>query len=221
MKLFLDTFDFQSVKKAKDQGLIDGVTTNPTLLSEEFGNVNIVNLIKEIANVIYPDPMNVEVTKRDPKDIYLQAKAIANLAPNMVVKIPCYTEYISVIKDLLKDGIKINITLLFSLNQAMLMCKLGVHYISPFVGRLNDIGQNGIDLIYSINSMIADYDFDTKVIVASLRSLKDVEYIIESGVDIATIPVQIFNKMLDHPLTNIGMKIFDQDWQKLNILNFP
>ena len=228
MKIFLDTANLEDIKIAKKNNLINGVTTNPTHISKELSNINnkdikksIIKLIKDIAAVVAPDPVSVEITELEPKNIYEQAKRSSDIASNIVVKIPCYKEYISVINNLVKENIALNITLMFSLTQALLMSKLEVNYISPFIGRLNDIDSDGIKLIYDIKSMINKYQFKTQIIAASLRSIKDLSQIILSGVDIVTLPNDLLNKMIDHPLTNIGIKIFENDWKNLKINNFP
>lgn len=223
MKIFLDTINIESIKKAKEYGLLSGVTTNPLILSQLIldkkinNKSDLIKIIKEAADLIYPKPINIEVTKRSPKEIYTQAKDIANLAKNVVVKIPCHKDYIEVIKELLKDKVKINTTLLFSLNQAFIMCKLKVDYISPFIARLDDIGSDGLEVIKDIKDMIIDSNFKTQVIAASIRSIKEIEELIKNNIDIATIPVNLFDKLLEHPLTDSGIALFDKAWKNFNI----
>jgi transaldolase len=161
------------------------------------------------------------VTEQDPKKVYEQALQIADIAPQVVVKIPCHIDYYPIIHQLVQKGIKLNITLVFSLVQSLLMCKLNVHYISPFVGRLDDIGESGIQLIKDIRSMIDRYHYDTQILAASLRSISHIYDVILAGADIATVPVDIMQKMVSHPLTNVGIEKFLADWKSLKISRFP
>ncbi|MCL4361851.1 fructose-6-phosphate aldolase [Candidatus Dependentiae bacterium] len=220
MKIFLDTANIDDIKKWAPSGLIHGITTNPTHLSK-FAKKNPVEHIKEICSIMSGYDVSVEVTEKDPKDVYDQAKKIGTLADNVIVKIPCKEEYVAVIKNLVQEGIAINITLLFSLPQALLMSKLGVKYISPFVGRLDDIDVDGMELISDIRMMIDTYDFKTQLLAASLRHIRHVHETILRGADIATMPVKIFEEMFAHPLTDRGIEIFDNDWKKLGIKQFP
>lgn len=219
MKIFLDTANFENIKQAKLLGIIDGVTTNPTQLSKEGGDI--VFLIKQICSIMDPFPVNVEVTELEPEKIYQQAKKISAIASNVIVKIPCHKKYLEIIKKLVNEGVALNITLLFSLTQALLMAKLGVQYISPFIGRLDDIDSNGIQLIYDIRQMLDNYNFETLLLAASLRTVSHMHEVILAGADIATIPVELFDKLIDHPLTDRGIKKFDEDWKKLGIKKFP
>lgn len=219
MKFFLDTANLESIKKGRDQGLIDGVTTNPTHLSKEGGNI--LDLLEKICQVMNPDPVSVEITELDPPKTYEQAKKLSRIAPNVLVKVPCHKNYLTVIKRLVDDGIFLNITLVFSLVQALAMCKLGVAYVSPFIGRLDDIDSDGIQVIYDIREMIDIYDFKTQLLAASLRSVRHLHEVTLAGADVATIPVDIFEKIVNHPLTDKGIKIFDEDWKKLGIKSFP
>lgn len=219
MKIFLDTANLESISKAKETGLIDGITTNPSHLSKESKNIK--ELLNKICDTMAPGSVSIEVTEKDPKDVYNQAKKIADIASNVAVKIPCHKDYLAIIKKLVKEGVTINITLMFSLPQALLMAKLGVKYISPFIGRLDDIDTDGIQLIYDIRTMLDNYGFETELLAASLRHTRHVHDVALAGADIATIPVTLFNSLLDHPLTDKGIKLFDQDWQKLGITKFP
>ena len=220
MKIFLDAANIEDIKKWVPTGLIDGVTTNPTLLSK-FAKNNPVEHVKEICSIMSGYDVSVEVTEKEPQDVYEQAKKIAALADNVVVKIPCKSEYVQVIKNLVQEGIMINITLLFSLPQALLMCKLGVKYISPFIGRLDDIDVDGMELISDIRHMIDTYDYKTQLLAASLRHMRHVHETILRGADVATMPLAIFEEMFEHPLTDKGIEIFDNDWNKLGIKQFP
>ena len=218
MKFFLDTANLEALTKAKKTGLIDGVTTNPTHLSKEGKGSQ---LIKQIATLFPHCDISVEITEKSPENVYKQAKEIAQLAPNIVVKIPCYKEYLPIIHKLAKEGTPLNITLLFSVVQGLCMAKLHVKYISPFVGRLDDIDVDGIQLIRELRKVLDTYTYTTQLLAASLRSTHHIRDSALAGADIATLPVKLFNKMLDHPLTDKGMILFDEDWQKLGIKKFP
>ena len=218
MKFFLDTANLEALTKAKQTGLIDGVTTNPTHLSREGEGTE---LIKKITTLLPHCDISVEVTEKSPEAVYNQAKELANLAPNIVVKIPCHKDYVSVIHTLVQEGIPLNITLVFSVVQGLCMAKLNVKYISPFIGRLDDIDCDGMQLVRDLREVLDTYDYKTELLAASLRSIPHITESALAGADIATLPVNLFNKMLDHPLTDKGIKLFDEDWQKLNIKKFP
>lgn len=219
MKIFLDTAHVESIKKWAQTGLIDGVTTNPTHLSKEGGAPE--KIIAAICQLLPEGDISVEVTEVEPENVYKQAKSIAQLSENVVVKIPCHLNYYPVIKQLVDDGIRINITLVFTLIQSMMMCKLGVEYISPFVGRLDDIDVSGIEAIAEIRAMIDEYDFSSHVLAASLRHVRHVHEAIAAGAHAITLPVEVLEKCTMHPLTDIGMATFLSDWRKLGIKIFP
>lgn len=165
--------------------------------------------------------VSIEVTEQEPQRVYEQAKKIAQLAPNVVVKVPCHVDYYPLIHKLVQEDIPLNITLIFSLTQALFMCKLGVKYISPFVGRLDDIDSNGSELLYQLRAMVDEYNYATKILAASLRHPRHLHEAILAGADVATIPVELLTKASAHVLTDKGMKIFDTDWKKLGIATFP
>ncbi len=219
MKIFLDTANTELIEKWAHTGLIDGVTTNPTHLSKEGKNP--VEQVLAICDILPSGAISVEVVETDPENIYLQARKIAALCDNIVVKIPCHTDYYQVIRQLVDEGVPLNITLVFSLAQGLMMAKLGVHYISPFIGRLDDNNQNGIELIKQLRHMLDWYDFETELLAASIRDTHHFEQVIMAGADIATIPVAVFENSLNHPLTDKGMAQFLTDWKKLNISRFP
>ncbi len=219
MKFFLDTANLESIIKAQKTGLIDGITTNPTHLSKE--KLDATSLVKKIAQQMYPHDVSVEVTEKTPEAIYNQALAIASLAPNIVVKVPCYTEYVSVIHSLVQEGIALNITLLFSAVQGLCMAKLDVKYISPFMGRLDDTDGDGVALVADLKKILDNYNSQTELLAASLRSIPHLHEVALIGADVATLPVKLFQTMLDHPLTDKGMRLFDEDWQSLGIKKFP
>lgn len=218
MKIFLDTADSKAIEKWSDTGLIDGVTTNPTHLSKSGSPKKTVLAISKL---LPRGDISVEITHKKAQDVYKQAKAIAKLAKNIVVKIPCHRDYFSVIHKLVQEKIKLNITLVFTPIQAMLMCKLGVKYISPFVGRWDDIDVDGAELLEQLRHMIDQYDFKTEILAASLRTVRNVDDAIMAGADVITVPPALLEKVSDHILTNQGIARFDADWKKLGIKTFP
>lgn len=217
MKIFLDTANTQSISQWSY--LIDGITTNPSTLSHEQKNPT--KQVLEICSLMSTRDVSIEVTETDPQAVYEQAHKIAHLAPNVVVKIPCYRAYYPTIKKLVEEGIHLNITLIFSLCQGFYMSKLGVRYISPFVGRIEDNGGNGIELIYRLRTMLDQYDYPTELLAASLRTVDHVQESLEAGADCATLPPELLKKTTEHILTDKGMELFNQDWAKLGINNFP
>lgn len=219
MKLFLDTANVQAVKKWTATGLIDGVTTNPTHLSKEGSEPK--KRVLELCALLPNGQISVEVTEKEPEAVYKQAKAIAALAPNIIVKIPCAALYYETIKKLVDEKVPLNITLVFTLPQALMMCKMGVNIISPFIGRLDDIDSEGIDILPELRDMVDYYGYETEILAASLRSVRHLHKSINAGVDIVTLPVEVFEKALEHPLTEAGMLKFDADWQKLGVKLFP
>jgi transaldolase len=210
MKIFLDTANINDIKEVARLGILDGVTTNPTLISKENGSY--FNMLVEICNIV-KGPVSAEVTSNTADEMIVEAKKLAKLNEFIVVKIPFTKEGLIAANNLSKEGIKVNITLIFSPTQALLACKTGAAYLSPFVGRLDDIGHDGLDVAIAAKEFIEIYGFDTEVIAASIRNLRHVVRAAESGIDIVTLPPQIFWQMLNHPLTNIGLEKFMTDWQ--------
>lgn len=220
MKIFLDTANLQDITKWYKTGIIDGVTTNPTHLSKEGGDTK--QLIKDICKVVKTGAVSVEVTETEPEKVYAQAKEIAKIANNIVVKIPCHKDYYEIIKKLVQENIPLNITLVFTPLQGLFMCKLGVQYISPFVGRLNDIEQDGIELINDLRIIIDQYGFDkTEIIAASIRDINIFQETLLYGADIATVPAAVLELATKHELTDAGITKFLDDWKKLGIKQFP
>jgi len=219
MKFFLDTAHYAAVERAYLTGLVTGVTTNPTHLSKEDSDPT--ELIKKIATLIYPYEVSVEITEKDPEAVYRQACALSVLAPNIVVKIPCSQNYVALIDQLVEEGIRLNITLVFSVVQGICMAQLGVAYISPFVGRLEDAGENGIELITHLKKAFMNYSFHTQILAASLRTHEHITQVALAGADIATISPALFDTLLKHPLTEKGIALFDQDWNELHASHFP
>jgi transaldolase len=219
MKIFLDTAEYAVIERWCHTGLIDGVTTNPTHLSKEGNDPKAV--VKKICHLLGDKPVSVEVTETAPDKIYTQAQALAALASNVIVKIPCHTDYFSVIQRLVQEKISLNITLVFTLMQGLCVSKLGVSYISPFVGRLDDIDANGISLLNDLRQMLDAYEYETELLAASLRTVSQVHAAIEAEVDAITLPAQVLEKSIMHPLTEHGMQLFATDWKKLGIQQFP
>ena len=219
MKIFLDSSDYEKIKYWKELGVLDGVTTNPTTLARAGGNPT--ENVRNICELMDDCDVSVEVTETDPHKIYEQAHELADLADNVVVKIPCYRDYYPVIGQLSAEGIGINVTLVFSIPQALFVCKLGAKYISPFIGRLEDVQQDGVGLIYDLRDMVDEYDFTTEVLAASIRNVEHFVASIKAGAHVATMPNEVLEKATEHPLTDKGMKQFIDDWNKLGIKKFP
>jgi transaldolase len=212
MKFFLDTANLDEIKKVSSWGILDGVTTNPTLVSKE--NLKFEDLIKQICQIV-PGPVSVESVSTLSKDIIKEAKELSKLAPNIVVKIPICVEGLKATKVLSQEDVKINTTLIFSSNQALLAAKAGARYVSPFIGRLDDISHDGMELVDQIMLIFNNYGFETEVIVASIRHPLHVIQAALAGADIATIPFAVIEKMIKHPLTDIGMEKFLKDWGRV------
>ncbi len=212
MQIFLDTADLDQIKEAARWGILDGATTNPTLVSKE--SLKFEDLIKKICKIV-PGPVSVECVSTKSKDIIKEARDLAKLADNVVVKIPICVEGLKAIKVLSGEGIKVNTTLIFSPNQALLAAKAGARFVSPFVGRLDDLSHQGMDLVDEIVTIFNNYGFETEVIVASIRHPLHVLEAALMGADIATVPFAVLEKMVKHPLTDIGIENFLKDWSKV------
>lgn len=212
MKFFIDTANVEEIKKANDLGLLDGVTTNPSLVSKEGREFK--ELIKEICDIV-DGPVNAEVVSLEAGGMVEEARELSKLAGNIVVKIPLIKEGLKAVKTLSGEGIKTNVTLCFSAIQALMAAKAGANYISPFVGRLDDIGQAGMELVEQIVTIYENYGFDTEVIVASIRNPIHALDAALMGADIATIPYKVMEQLIKHPLTDIGLDKFLADWKKL------
>lgn len=212
MKFFIDTANIDEIKKANALGMVDGVTTNPTLVSREGRDFE--ELIREICDVV-DGPVSAEVVSLDAEGMVKEATQLANLADNIVVKIPLIEEGLKAVKILTQEEIKTNVTLCFSPVQALMAAKAGAAYISPFIGRLDDISHRGMDLVEQIITIYDNYGFETEVIVASIRNPVHVLDAALMGADIATIPYKVIKQLIKHPLTDIGLKKFLADWKKL------
>ncbi len=212
MKFFIDTANVEEIRKTNDLGLLDGVTTNPTLVSKEGREFK--GLIKEICSIV-DGPVNAEVVSTDAEGMINEARDLVKLADNIVVKIPLIEEGLKAVKILAAEGIKTNVTLCFSPTQALMAAKAGAAYVSPFVGRLDDISSTGMDLVEQMITIYDNYGFDTEIIVASIRNPTHVVDAALMGADIATIPYKVIQQLIKHPLTDIGLEKFLADWKKM------
>jgi len=212
MKIFIDTANLEEINKAVSLGILDGVTTNPTLLAKEKSEPR--TQIKKICAVV-KGPVSAEVTHYDYEGMLKDAEELSRLAPNIVIKIPLTETGLRVTKILSRKSIKTNLTLCFSPLQALLAAKAGASFISPFVGRLDDISHRGMDLVCDIKKVYANYHINTEIIVASVRNPLHVLEAAKLGADIATIPYKVISQLLKHPLTDIGIKRFIDDWRSL------
>ncbi|KUE92398.1 fructose-6-phosphate aldolase [Streptococcus gallolyticus] len=210
MKFFLDTADVSAIKTVNELGAVDGVTTNPTIISREGRDFETV--IKEICQIV-DGPVSAEVTGVTAEEMITEARDIAKWADNIVVKIPMTMEGLKAVNVLSKENIKTNVTLIFTISQGLMAIKAGATFISPFVGRLEDIGTDAYQLISDLREIIDFYDFDTEIIAASIRNTVHVENVAKRGAHIATIPDAVFDKMTKHPLTDSGLTQFMQDWK--------
>ncbi|MGN0159878.1 MAG: fructose-6-phosphate aldolase [Lachnospiraceae bacterium] len=213
MKFFIDTANVDEIRKANDMGVICGVTTNPSLIAKsgrDFGEV-----IKEITSIVDgPISGEVKATTEDAEGMIAEGRAIAAIHPNMVVKIPMTVEGLKATKVLSSEGIKVNVTLIFSANQALLAARAGAAYVSPFLGRLDDISQPGVQLIEDIVGIFSNYDIQTEIICASVRNPIHVTDCALAGADIATVPYKVIEQMVHHPLTDAGIAKFKADSAK-------
>ncbi len=212
MKFFIDTGNPGEIQAAKDMGVLDGVTTNPTLLARE--NKPYKELLAEICRIT-DGPVSAEVTAVDAAGMFKQGKDLAKIADNIVIKVPIIKDGVIAIKKLTSEGIKVNVTLCFSSTQALIAAKAGATFISPFVGRLDDISTSGMQLIEEIITIYDNFGFETEVLVASVRHSMHVVEAALMGADIVTMPFNVIEKLLNHPLTDIGLKKFLDDWAKV------
>lgn len=212
MKFFIDTANVDEIKKANDLGMVDGVTTNPSLVAREGKEFR--GLIEEICEIV-SGPVSVEVVSVEAEPMVAEAEDLAQIAENIVVKVPLIEEGLKAVKTLSGKGIKTNVTLCFSPVQALMAAKAGAAYISPFVGRLDDISIVGMELVEQIATIYENYAFDTEIIVASVRSPTHVLDAALMGADIATIPFKVIQQLIKHPLTDIGLEKFLADWKKV------
>lgn len=212
MKLFIDTANVDEIKEINSWGVIEGVTTNPSLIAKE-GRV-FENVVKEITEIV-DGPISAEVISMESEGMIKEGEELSKIHENIVIKIPMCEEGLKAVAALSKKGIKTNVTLIFSANQALLAAKAGASYVSPFVGRLDDIGQEGIMLIEEVSEIFNIHGIETEIISASIRHPQHVLTSAKAGADIATVPYKVFKQMLGHPMTDIGIDKFLKDWESV------
>jgi transaldolase len=212
MRIFLDTANIESIKRYSDMGLVDGITTNPTLLSKEKGNP--AEIMLQIVKIV-KGPVSLEVVGTTADEMVDEAHRLKKYGQNVVVKIPMIPDGLKVVKKLKEEGIQTNVTLVFSANQAILAAKAGAAYVSPFIGRLDDAGQEGMTIIKDIVQIFKNYQFNTNVLVASIRHPLHVIEAGKIGAQVVTLPPDILGKMVSHPLTDKGLTTFMSDWEKV------
>jgi transaldolase len=211
MKFFMDTANIEKIREYANLGIVDGVTTNPSLVAKEGKDFE--EVIKEISSIV-KGPISAEVLSLDTEGMVIEAEKLATIAPNVVIKIPMTKEGIKATYILSQKGINVNVTLVFSPSQALLAAKVGAKFVSPFIGRLDDVSHIGMDIVSSIRTIFDNYDFQTEIIVASIRHPRHIVEAAELGADIATVPPAVLEKIFHHPLTDIGIERFLEDWKK-------
>jgi transaldolase len=216
MKIFLDTANLDSIRHYSEMGMVDGITTNPTLLSKEGGDPE--EIIREIIKIVQ-GPVSLEVISTEINQIMEESYILQRYGSNVVIKVPMIPDGLKAVKKLKEEGIETNVTLVFSANQALLAAKAGASYVSPFIGRLDDIGNEGMSLIRDINQIFKNYQYNTKILVASIRHPIHVIEAAKVGADVVTLPPDILGKMFLHPLTDKGLKTFISDWENLKKTN--
>lgn len=214
MKFFIDTANVDEIAEAAELGILDGVTTNPTLLAREKGKGDFKDILKRICEIVQ-GPVSAEVVGQDADTMVMEAEKLAKIDEHIVIKVPLTREGLKVMGRLKREGISTNATLVFSPNQALLAAKAGATFLSPFVGRLDDVSHFGMDLIQQIVTIYGNYDIETEVIVASVRNPLHVVDAAMMGADIVTIPFKVIEQMVRHPLTDVGVQKFLDDWKKL------
>lgn len=211
MKIFLDSVDLTEIKRFNEYGILDGITTNPTLMSSV--SMGFTEIISKLTTVVKGD-ISIEVVSNDYASMIVEGNKILEINDNLVIKLPLTWEGIKACKYFAKQNIKVNMTLCFSLNQALLAAKAGAAYVSPFVGRLEDIGKDGVGLIADIRSAYNNYGIKTEILAASIRTLNHIEQVALCGADVITVPGKVLSEMISHPLTDVGLKKFNEDWAK-------
>lgn len=212
MKIFIDTANIKEIREAASMGVLDGVTTNPTILSREKGDYR--DNLKEICSIV-KGPVSAEVVSQDAPGMLREAKELAKIASNITIKVPITTEGLKAVKLIRAEGIMTNVTLVFSSPQAIFAAKAGTTFVSPFIGRIDDISHKGMDLVREIVTIFRNYQFSTEVIVASIRHPLHVVEAALAGAHVATIPFKVIEKLVKHPLTDVGMEKFLADWEKV------
>ena len=211
MKLFMDGSDIEKIRKFSELGLIDGVTTNPSIILKS--GKNMIEVISELASLV-SGSVSAEVSALDSNKMVEEGVKLSQIAKNVTVKLPITWDGLAACNSLSKKGISVNMTLCFSASQAILAAKAGAEYVSPFIGRLDDLNLEGIDLISDIKLIYSNYKFPTKILAASIRTVNHVKQCALLGADVATIPIEVFEKLVKHPLTDTGLNQFTTDWQK-------
>lgn len=214
MKFFLDSANLKDISWASQAGLIDGITTNPTLLAKVAGDLDPRDVLKEICSLV-DGPVSAEVVSIEADGMLREGRALAKLADNIVVKIPMLEEGMVAVRKLATEGIKTNVTLCFSSVQCLIAAKAGASYVSPFIGRLDDVGQEGMDVIREARVIFDNYNFETEILAASIRHPRHVVEAAMIGADVATLPTDVLKKLLLHPLTDRGLDQFLSDWSKI------
>lgn len=214
MKIFIDTANLDEIREANALGLLDGVTTNPSLVAKE-GHKNFKSMLEEICKIVNGD-ISAEVVSTDYDGIMKEGRELAKIHPNIVIKVPLIKEGLKAVRTFSDEGIRTNVTLCFSASQAVLAAKAGAYIISPFVGRLDDISANGMELIAQMVTIYRNYDYQTKILVASVRHPLHFVDSCMLGADIATMPFKVIEQLMKHPLTDNGLATFLKDWEKLN-----
>lgn len=214
MRIFIDTANLKEIKEAADMGLLDGVTTNPSLVAKE-GHKNFRDMLEKICAIVDGD-ISAEVVSTDCEGILKEGRELAKIHKNIVIKVPLIKEGLKAVKRFKEEGIKTNVTLCFSPSQALLAAKAGAYLVSPFVGRLDDISENGMDLIAKIRQIYDNYGYQTQILVASIRHPMHFVDSCMIGADVCTMPFKVIEALAKHPLTDIGLEKFLADWKKLN-----
>lgn len=210
MKFFIDTANLEDIKEINEFGFISGVTTNPSLIAKEGKDFQ--SVVKEITDIV-DGPISAEVVATDLEGMVAEGKELAKIHPNIVIKVPITPAGLGACRKLANEGIKVNVTLIFSANQALMAARAGAAFVSPFVGRLDDIGQDGIKLIEEVSDIFTIHGIETEIIAASIRNVMHVTNSALAGADIATIPTKVFKEMFKHPLTDKGLENFEKDWK--------
>ncbi len=212
MKLFLDTADIREIREAHSWGILDGVTTNPSLVAKEGRDFH--EALRDICEVV-KGPISAEVVSLEAEEMIAEGRGLAKIADNIVVKVPIIKEGLKAIKALSSDGVRVNTTLIFSSPQALLAAKAGAAYVSPFIGRLDDIGHDGMQLVREMREIFDNYGFRCEILAASIRHPVHVVEAARAGADVATLPFKVLESLLKHPLTDIGLQKFLKDWEKV------
>jgi transaldolase len=211
MKFFADTADIGEIRELSDMGLLDGVTTNPSLVAKTGRDFK--DIIREICAIV-EGPVSAEVTALEADGMLVEGRRLAELAPNVAVKVPMTWDGLKACRALSQAGTKVNVTLCFNANQALLAAKAGAAFISPFIGRLDDASEDGMEVIEEIRQIYDNYDFETEILAASIRSVNHVKFAALAGADVATVPPAVLKALVKHPLTDKGIELFTADWKK-------